>query len=40
VGIAIGVELNTKIGIVTPTSGLGKLLAGDGDTIGTSCRGG
>jgi S1-C subfamily serine protease len=39
VGIAIGVELNTKIGIVTPTSGLGKLLAGDGDTMATSCPG-
>jgi S1-C subfamily serine protease len=33
VGIAIGIEVNSKVGIVTPTSGLGPLLAGTGDLL-------
>ena len=37
VGIAIGVETNSKIGIVTPTSGLGELLAGNGDAFPPAC---
>jgi S1-C subfamily serine protease len=37
VGIAIGVELNTKVGIVTPTSGLSPLLAGTGDILRQTC---
>jgi S1-C subfamily serine protease len=37
VGIAIGIEVNTKIGIVTPMSGLGRLLAGNGDPLPASC---
>ena len=37
VGIAIGIELNSNVGIVTPTSGLGRLLAGDGDELGQAC---
>ena len=37
VGIAIGVELNSKVGIVTPTSGLSALLAGGGDTLPPTC---
>jgi len=37
VGIAIGIEVNTKVGIVTPTSGLGPLLAGTGDLLSLSC---
>ena len=31
VGVAIGIEVNSKVGIVTPTSGLRELLAGAGD---------
>jgi S1-C subfamily serine protease len=37
VGIAIGVELNSKVGIVTPTSGLSPLLAGTGDLLPQTC---
>jgi S1-C subfamily serine protease len=37
VGVAIGIEVNTKIGIVTPTSGLRELLAGNGDTLPLAC---
>ena len=37
VGIAIGIEVNSKVGIVTPTSGLGPLLAGDGDILPPTC---
>jgi S1-C subfamily serine protease len=37
VGIAIGIEVNSKVGIVTPTSGLGPLLGGDGDNLPLAC---
>jgi S1-C subfamily serine protease len=37
VGIAIGIEVNSKVGIVTPTSGLGPLLAGAGDVLPQTC---
>ena len=37
VGIAIGVEVNTKIGIATPMSGLGNLLAGEGESLRAAC---
>ena len=37
VGVAIGIEVNSKVGIVTPTSGLGELLAGKGDTLPLAC---
>lgn len=37
VGVAIGIEVNSKVGIVTPTSGLGPLLAGDGDILPPTC---
>ena len=37
VGIAIGIENNSKVGIVTPTSGLGELLAGKGDPLALAC---
>jgi S1-C subfamily serine protease len=37
VGIAIGIEVNSKVGIVTPTSGLGQLLAGAGDVLPQTC---
>jgi hypothetical protein len=33
VGIAIGAEPTTKVGVVTPMSGLGRLLAGNGDPL-------
>ncbi|MEO5840051.1 MAG: serine protease [Acidimicrobiales bacterium] len=37
IGIAIGIEVNSKVGIVTPTSGLGPLLAGTGDVLPPTC---
>ncbi|MEO8694544.1 MAG: serine protease [Acidimicrobiales bacterium] len=37
IGIAIGIERNSKVGIVTPTSGLGPLLAGTGDVLPPAC---
>ena len=37
VGVAIGIEVNSKVGIVTPTSGLAELLAGTGDTLPLAC---
>ena len=37
VGVAIGIEVNSHVGIVTPTSGLGELLAGDGDPLPLAC---
>ena len=37
VGIAIGIEVNSKVGIVTPTSGLSPLLAGAGDLVPPTC---
>ena len=37
VGVAIGIEINTKVGIVTPASGLGKLLAGEGESLRAGC---
>ena len=37
VGVAIGIEVNSNVGIVTPTSGLGELLAGDGDPLPLAC---
>ena len=37
VGVAIGIEVNSNVGIVTPTSGLGELLAGDGDPLTLAC---
>ena len=37
VGIAIGIERNSRVGIVTPTSGLSALLAGSGDVLPQAC---
>jgi S1-C subfamily serine protease len=37
VGVAIGIEVNSNVGIVTPASGLGPLLAGDGDVLPLAC---
>jgi S1-C subfamily serine protease len=37
VGIAIGIEVHSNIGIVTPTSGLRDLLAGTGDPLPLAC---
>ena len=37
VGVAIGIEVNSNVGIVTPTSGLRDLLAGTGDLLPLAC---